>query len=206
MIAPALLAALIRSCAPHVDVVTESAIVTVESRANPWAIADADTHRSYRPRSLADARATASSLLAAGHRVAVGLGQVLMPLHSSDVDELLDPCQNLALSERVLAADYAQQYRATSASTEGAHQQLALDRAFSEYNSGDPTVAPGYVRLIRAALSTPYVKRTVSANVRLSDAHVYRTRAVAHPEIVTTEFIGHSSSRGIELALPADPR
>jgi hypothetical protein len=103
----------------------KSAIVAVEFGADSWAIADA--HRSYHPRKYEQARALASSLLAARHRVAVGLGQVLMPPDGLDVEELFHPCSNLDASQRVLAADYAEEYRATSAPSEAAHEQLALD-------------------------------------------------------------------------------
>lgn len=163
MIAPALLAGYIHACAPRVDVATESAVVSVESGARPWVLADPDGGRSYDPRTEGEAASIAAGILARGHRVAVGLGQVLLPRAGYSVSEMLNPCQNLTASQRILSEFYSQQYRASAGRTEFEHQQVALDRAFSAYNSGSPTASPGYVRRVLAALSEPYVRSVVAA-------------------------------------------
>ena len=98
-------AALLAVCAPLVSPVTMSAVVQNESGGNPLAIHDNADSRTYAPRSMADAVATARRLIARGHSVDLGLAQInsknLNWLHLT-VEQSFDACQNLQASQQVL--------------------------------------------------------------------------------------------------------
>ncbi|MGH7707203.1 MAG: hypothetical protein ACREM8_02820 [Vulcanimicrobiaceae bacterium] len=167
MISAAVLAALIRTCSPALDVRTESAIVAVESQGDSWAIHDPIRNRAVHPHSYAEAVKVANALIAedAQHRgrgVAVGLAQVLLPRPGLSAAAMLHPCSNLRASQAILVAAYSRQYRAVRAGSELEREQIALRRAFSQYNSGSPTAAPEYVDRIMRALSSPLVEQTTA--------------------------------------------
>ena len=98
-------AALLAVCAPLVSPVTMSAVVQNESGGNPLAIHDNADSRTYAPRSMEDAIATARRLIARGHSVDLGLAQInsknLNWLHLT-VEQSFDACQNLQASQQVL--------------------------------------------------------------------------------------------------------
>ena len=152
-----LLERLVRACAADVDPTTQEAIVDVESGANAWALHDDNTNLVYAPARLIDATALATDLIAQGHRrfgardrgVDVGLGQVnsqnFGPLGVS-ATTMLDPCQNLRASSRIIAEAYEQE-RARVGS-----DQIALRRALQVYNSGRSTGDDRYVQAVVAAV------------------------------------------------------
>ena len=82
-----------------------AAIVQQESAGNPLALHDNTTGRSYRPASAAGATRIARELIAQGHSVDVGLAQINSRNLSRlglDVDQALDPCENLRAAQTVL--------------------------------------------------------------------------------------------------------
>lgn len=95
------------------------AIVWVESRGHPWALhVNGPAGGPVYPASLADARARLDALLRRGANVDIGLAQVNsrhlsrmgVPAH-----RLLDPCENLRASARILnelIARYGETWRA----------------------------------------------------------------------------------------------
>lgn len=138
------LAALIHQCAPQVGPSTMAAIVRTESGGYPWALNDNTLTLARQPATKDEAVAVASSLIAAGHSVDLGLGQVNsrnLPTLGLTVAQVLDPCTNLRASSAILQEGYR---RASVVYGEG---QQALLSAISAYNTGNLTngFANGYV-------------------------------------------------------------
>ena len=98
-------AALLALCAPLISPVTMSAVVQNESSGNPLAIHDNTSGKSYAPRSMTDAIATAKRLIARRHSIDLGLAQInsknLNWLHLT-VEKSFDACENLKASQQVL--------------------------------------------------------------------------------------------------------
>jgi len=188
----ALLAALMQKCAPSTDVRTLAAIVAVESNGDSWAVRDVDAPAGVHPASYASAVVLAHGLLVHGHRVAVGLAQVLLPRPGLDSATLLgSPCANVRAGAAVLADFYSREIRAVAAPATEAGQQTALRRALSAYNSGSPTGAPAYTALVLGALQSPFVSHiTAIADGRVAvlpamprTPLVIRPRPPARPEV-----------------------
>ena len=96
---------LLSACAPLIDPVTMSAVVQHESGGNPLAIHDNADGKSYAPKSLNDAVATAKRLIANGHSVDLGLAQINsknLRWVGLAVEQSFDACQNLQASQQVL--------------------------------------------------------------------------------------------------------
>ncbi len=148
------LTALMHQCAPTVGITTMQAIIRTESGGQPWILGDNTAGLVYRPATKADAVATAQALIAEGHSVDLGLGQInshnLRALHLS-VGQVLDPCTNLAAAAAVLAAGYQ---RATGQYGQG---QKALLAAVSAYNTGSLVngFGNGYVQRVVANAGKP---------------------------------------------------
>jgi type IV secretion system protein VirB1 len=127
------LPALVQQCAPQVGPVTMHAIIRTESGGNPWIIGDNTTAGSIRPATKAEAVDVAKDLIGKGHNLDIGLGQVnsrnLAGLGLS-VDQVFDPCTNLAASAAILTDNYRRAVK-----THGKGQQ-ALLAALSAYNTG----------------------------------------------------------------------
>jgi type IV secretion system protein VirB1 len=129
MIAAALLA-----CAPHIAPATLEAVIAVESRGAPLAIFDNTTRRAWRPHDQAEAITLARQLVAAGHRVDLGLMQVdsvNLPALGLSVTQAFDPCTNVRAGATILTADYA------AARQQWGDGQIALQHALSAYNAGN---------------------------------------------------------------------
>ncbi|MGC0153542.1 lytic transglycosylase domain-containing protein [Chromobacterium vaccinii] len=153
---------LLRRCAPNVALDTMSSIVRVESKGNALAIADAGPKnlpwrirkkmvRSFYPATQAEAVNVVKTLLAQGHTVSIGLSQINdrnLPSLGLTVEEVLDPCKNVAAGADILNRFYA---RATAQFGPG---QKALMAAISAYNSGDwyRGAADGYVAQVVASV------------------------------------------------------
>lgn len=151
--------ALIERCAPNVHVSTMGSIVSAESGGNPVALLDNDrigkplsqrVLRSFRPQSMEEALLLARQLIADGHSVDIGLGQVNsrnMKVLGMTVEELLDPCKNLKASEAVLLGFYEQAARSVGGGPK------ALEMALSAYNTGNfrAGITNGYVSRVRKA-------------------------------------------------------
>lgn len=153
------LAELLRQCAPNVHPVTMGALVRHESGGNPYAILDNGeqgvprsrrTLRSFRPKSLAEAVAVAKNLIAAGHVVDMGLGQVNswnLKRLGLTVEQIFDPCTNLQATQAILANNYSMAVKRYGRGDE------ALYAALSAYNTGNFTagLTNGYVREVLQA-------------------------------------------------------
>lgn len=141
---PVIPAALL-ACALNVSPVTLEAIARVESGGNSLAL---NVNRLQGPQphpaGVADAVQIAASYIAHGFSVDLGLMQVNsrnLPALGYTIEQVLDPCTNLAAGGRILAADYADAARRMG---EG---QPALRAALSAYNTGDFSagIRNGYV-------------------------------------------------------------
>ena len=130
MIPAALLA-----CALNVHPVTLEAIVRVESGGNPLAL-NVNKLPGLQPRaaSVADAVREAERYIARGHSVDLGLAQINsrnLPRLGLTIEQVLDPCTNIAAGGRILTANYA------DASQRWGEGQVALRAALSAYNTGN---------------------------------------------------------------------
>ncbi|WP_434716402.1 lytic transglycosylase domain-containing protein [Paraburkholderia sp. A3RO-2L] len=175
---------LLAQCAPNVHWSTMSAIVKVESSGKAYALADAgpldvpyserkNMVHSYFPGSLDEAAQLARNLIANGHTVSLGLAQVNdrnLDRYGLTVEQVLDPCTNLATGAKILTSFYrkaAKQYGA------GQH---ALEAAISAYNSGsfERGVSNGYVGQVYAAAGM--VPALTTASPRFDGAAPVRAR------------------------------
>lgn len=130
MISAALLA-----CAMNVSPVTLEAIVRVESGGNPVAL-NVNRLSGPQPRasSAAEAARLARGYIEQGYSVDLGLAQINsrnLPRLGLTVEQVLDPCTNIAAGGRILTANYADAVRRWG---EG---QDALRATLSAYNTGN---------------------------------------------------------------------
>ncbi|EGK7500150.1 lytic transglycosylase domain-containing protein [Escherichia coli] len=124
--------ALAAQCAPNVDPDTLARIVKTESGFNPYAIAVVEPPDSIQAKSLDEALAVIADLQKRGLNYSIGLGQINKSNFGNfTAKEVLDPCQNLKLAERVLLDCY------NRAMEETTDQQTALLRSFSCYYSNN---------------------------------------------------------------------
>ncbi len=132
--------ALLQQCAPRVAPVTMAAIVQGESGGNPFAINDNTSGLHYFPESRSQAVAIARTLIAAGHKIDMGLGQVdsenLGWLHMG-IRQTFNACDNLNAAQRILVGAYRQA---------GANGARSLAGAFEAYNSGRTWGDQGYAQ------------------------------------------------------------
>ena len=137
--------ALAQQCAPTVAVETIAAVVSHESRTNPFAIGiNGGARISRQPASHHEAVDTAKKLL--GMRLSIDLG--LAQINSANlarlgltVEQVFDPCTNLRAAETVLRGCY------DPAARRYGYGQVALQAALSCYNTGNYSkgLANGYV-------------------------------------------------------------
>jgi len=150
MIVPlALFAHFAAPCGAAVHIDTLAAVARAESRFDSAAINDNTAHRRYSGLSDAQATATATRLLAAGHSLDLGLMQVNSAnLHGLglSVSDSFEPCKSIAAGARVLVDGY----RSPGA---GIDAQPAIYRALSYYNTGSPLrgFGNGYVARVQAS-------------------------------------------------------
>ena len=140
---------LVQTCAPNVGPTTMHAIIRTESGGNPWALGDNTAALPRKPATKAEAVAMAKALIALGHSVDMGLGQVNsknLPALGLTVDQVFEPCTNLRASAAILESGYR---RAVTVHGPG---QPALLAALSTYNTGNLTAgfANGYVQRVAA--------------------------------------------------------
>ncbi|MDQ2733895.1 MAG: lytic transglycosylase domain-containing protein [Pseudomonadota bacterium] len=144
-----MLDALLLACAPLIAPDTAAALISVESRANPYAIGVFAGHLDRQPRNLLEAVATAHALEAAGWNYSVGLAQINkanFARHGLSIETAFDPCSNLRAMQSILGECFGR----ASVRTE---PQVALRRAFSCYYSGNFQTGfqHGYVQKVVAA-------------------------------------------------------
>ncbi len=142
-------------CAPTEPAEALVAISRVESGFHPLRIrVNGARARSYDPTSVEEAVHLASSLIASGKSVDLGLAQVNnhnLSWLGLSIEGAFDPCQNLAAAGRVLAQGYR---LALKNSPPG---QSLLRTAYSLYNTGDPDrgITNGYADRVTAARLSP---------------------------------------------------
>ncbi|MDQ6681120.1 MAG: lytic transglycosylase domain-containing protein [Pseudomonadota bacterium] len=143
------LEALLLACAPLIAPDTAQALISVESRGNPYAIGVVAGSLVRQPRDLPEAVVTARALEAAGWNYSVGLAQINksnFARHGLTVQTAFEPCGNLRAMQAILGDCFG---RASAR----AQPQVALRRAFSCYYSGNFQTGfqHGYVQKVVAA-------------------------------------------------------
>ena len=137
--------ALAQQCAPTVAIQTIAAVVTRESRSNPFAIGiNGGIRISRQPVNKEEAIETARKLLSLGLSIDLGLAQINSANLSKlglTVEQVFEPCINLRAAETILRWCY------DPAAKRFGHGQTALQAALSCYNTGDFArgLANGYV-------------------------------------------------------------
>ncbi len=129
---------LLQHCAPQVAPVTMAAIVQAESGGNPLVMWDNTTRRRYYPASREQAVAILRALMAAGHKVDVGIGQVdteNFGAYGLTPETAFDACINLRAASRILVASWRQ-------------AQGHLTGALQAYNSGSTTGDWHYAQVV----------------------------------------------------------
>lgn len=198
--------ALIEACAPNVAVETVQAIIQVESRGDPIALASNRRSGAVRlsPTDLDDAIRLARQEIAAGNSVDMGLMQVnsknLRKLGLT-VQDVWEPCANLRAGAQILAGAYA------GAVKEHGVGQAALRAALSAYNTGDFVAGfnNGYVaRYYSGDARAVAVPSFTSAEIYAADPTVYtrekeQTTMNAKP-LVTTDY-NEFLTKGVQVEL-----
>ncbi len=187
--------ALAQSCGPAVAPATLLSVVHVESRFDPLAIGvNGAAPRRLSPATPAEAVRIATTLIAAGRNIDLGLGQINsknLGWLGLSVADAFDPCRNLAASAKVLQAGYAPTDPTIAA------EQTALRAALSRYNTGHPTrgLRNGYVAKVTAAASqyVPAIAVSGPDAAPTPDASAQLTpRATTSP---TWDVFGRAASR-----------
>jgi type IV secretion system protein VirB1 len=128
--------ALIQTCAPMVHPTTMSAVVTIESAGNPYAIGVVGGRLVRQPRNLPEALATMKMLQDNGWNYSVGHAQVNKTnfrKYGLTPQNAFDPCTNLKVGGQILQSCYTASL--SSAPRQG-NSQYHLARALSCYYSG----------------------------------------------------------------------
>jgi len=185
---------LIATCAPLVAPNTLKAVVLEESRGHPYAIHDGTSGRALFPATAAEAVHTARRLLADGSRIDAGLAQINSDNWSwlgLDVQQVFDPCANLAAGERVLLDAYLT-------------APYTLDAALSRYNTGKATlgIRNGYVDRVKAWLAAPPPARDYAYDGMPADGG---ERPPLPVQAAIAEAPAADSSRGAPLPGPTVP-
>ena len=180
-----------------------AAVVSVESRGNPYAIGVNRGRQVRQPTNAAEAVAVAKRLLARGANIDLGLGQI----NSSNlkwlglsIEAAFDPCSNLAAAARVLTGNYR---RAV-----GLGIQSPLGAALSAYNTGSMQrgYRNGYVAKVYRASGTRLLTNRLPANVAPAPVQLSAVTEeeplAAAPVSVSADAI---SNVGEAVAPPAPP-
>ncbi|TAM86538.1 hypothetical protein EPN42_13085 [bacterium] len=169
---PLALALLLHGCAPSVHPQTLAAIVQVESGGWPWAIGDNTAGRGIDAPDYQTAVTVARSLIARGHNLDLGLGQVntgnLRSLGLTPA-EVLQPCTNLGAAARILRGSYERAVAHFGAAYSAAHPNDVVLYAVSAYNTGSLFAGGRYVRKVVAAAFSRQTEDVVAISQRLVD-------------------------------------
>jgi len=137
-------------CAPAVDPVTMAAVVKQESGGQPWVVNNNTTKKSIAFASKPVAVAAAMAAVGRGESVDMGLAQINsknLPELGLTVEQVFDPCTNIAAGARILAAGY----RRTG----------SLGGALSMYNTGrsDSKIGATYAQKVfgKAGVKVPTI-------------------------------------------------
>ena len=204
--------ALIERCAPTVHPETMAAVISAESRGHQFAIAYAGLFnlpwaerkhlvQSHYLGSLDEAEAKASSLIANGHTVSLGLAQIndrnLSKLGLT-IREVFDPCANLSAGGKILTEFYER------ASKQFGPGEKALRASISAYNSGSwiRGERDGYVGLVYGQAGRPLKIKTAAVVPRInagSTKAVSYTRALV-PKVVSAGGAASGSVRSFSMS------
>ena len=142
---------LLMVCAPAVDPVTMAAVVMQESGGRPWVLNNNTAKKSVAFTSKAAAVAVAVAAVGRGESVDLGLAQINnknLPALGLSVDQVFDPCTNIAAGAAILAAGYK--------------KAGSLSGALSTYNTGrsDSKVGAVYAQKVfgQAGVKVPDIK------------------------------------------------
>lgn len=124
-------------CAPGVPPETLLPVAHVETGLSEFDVGDNTTHRSYRPKTLQEAVAVATRLIAAGHSLDLGITQINtaaghLQRRNLPIAAAFDACTALRIGGEVFAECYSR--------TSGPDEQARLKAASGCYN-GDRTGA-----------------------------------------------------------------
>ena len=130
---------LLMMCAPAVDPVTMAAVVKQESGGQPWVVNNNTTRKSATFVSKAAAVAAAVAAVGRGESVDMGLVQINsknLPALGLSVEQVFDPCTNIAAGANILAAGYK--------------RTGSLGSALSIYNTGrsDSKIGVAYAQKV----------------------------------------------------------
>jgi type IV secretion system protein VirB1 len=130
---------LLMMCAPAVDPVTMAAVVKQESGGRPWVVNNNTTRKSATFESKAAAVAAAVAAVGRGESVDLGLVQIHsknLPALGLSVEQVFDPCTNIAAGANILAAGY--------------QRSGSLGTALSIYNTGraDSKIGRAYAQKV----------------------------------------------------------
>ena len=155
-------------CAPRVAKETLLSVAYHESRLDTLAIGDNTTGRRFHPRSRLKAVETAEALIARGHSIDMGIGQInsrTAPRLGLSVSGAFDACRNMAAAGDLMERSYRQVAGAGPS-------QRSLAAMLSIYNTGNSWrgFGNGYVgRVYRAAAAiVPQLGRTARVAVDLA--------------------------------------
>jgi len=139
---------LLMMCAPAVDPITMAAVIKQESGGRPWVIYNNTTKRSAGFDSKGTAVAAAEAAMDHGDSIDMGLAQINsknLPALGLSVDQVFDPCTNIAAGAAILAA--------------GFQRTGSLSGALSTYNTGRPDskIGADYAQKVygQAGVKTP---------------------------------------------------
>lgn len=121
-------------CAPRVARETILSVAYHESRFDTLAIGDNTARKSIHPKSRMDAVAIAQDLIARGHSIDMGIGQVNNRTAARlglTIFAAFDACANMAAAGKLMEANYQ------SVAKKGGNTQQAVAAMLSMYNTGN---------------------------------------------------------------------
>lgn len=136
-------------CGPNVAPVTLASIAQTESGFEPFLLHDNDTQKVFRAADDRQAAEMASTLIASGHSVDLGLMQINshnLPRFGLQVRDVFDPCVSIGVASIILSDAYV-------GGQTHEEQQAALRVTISRYNTGDAQrgFTNGYVKKVEAS-------------------------------------------------------
>lgn len=194
--------ALVAQCSPSVAPETMLSVVQVESGFDPLVIGvNGSSRTTLSPTSVSDAVAKASSLIASGRNIDLGLAQINsrnLGWLGLSVADAFDPCRNLEAAARVLEKGYS----AEDAARLGV--QPALRAALSRYNSGSPTrgVENGYVARVTGAAAAVVPSIQVASTARPGRSTPATDTNASDHSPPSWDVFGGSASNSFVLHIP----
>lgn len=169
---------LIPLCAPDVSPNTIAQIIRVESGGNPLAINVNGVKTRFNAQSQSEAVRITKQYIAQGYSVDVGLMQVnsnnfKMLGYEQRIEDLFDPCNNIAAGAQILKQFYLKSSKQTS------NPKDALAQAISAYNTGNFT----------RGFQNGYVSKVYKKNVKMSNAISLAEQARTAPSAVNIDAL-----------------